>query len=221
MEPMAELLGQIIALAEDIIVAGGYAGILFVMFAEALFPPIPSELFMPFSGYLAAQGHLNPFMVWLASATGSLLGALVVYHIARAAGDTFFRRFLRAYGRWFGVGEAQYDRVLGIFQRYGEWMVLVGRMIPVVRGLISIPAGANRMPRLRFVAFTFLGASGWSGVLTLAGYWLGEHWREVTALLQSATSFIGAGLVILAVGLIVSLLVLRQRRRAAIVESPR
>lgn len=211
---MSELLGQIIAVAEDLIVTGGYAGILLVMFAEALFPPIPSELFMPFSGYLAAQGHLNPLSVWLASAAGSLLGALVVYHIGRAAGDVFFRRFLRAYGRWFGIGEAQYDRVLRLFERYGEWMVLVGRMIPVVRGLISIPAGANRMPRLRFATFTFLGASVWSGLLTLAGYWLGEHWREVTALLQPLTGFIGAGLVGLAVALIVGL-ALRQRRRAA------
>ncbi len=210
---MTELLGQIIAAAQDLILTGGYAGILLVMFAEALFPPIPSELFMPFSGYLAAQGHLNPLRVWLASAAGSLLGALVVYHVGRAAGDAFFRRFLRAYGRWFGIGEALYDRVLRLFERHGEWMVLVGRTIPVVRGLISIPAGANRMPRLRFAAFTFLGASVWSGLLTLAGYWLGEHWREVTALLQPLTGFIGAGLVVLAVGVIVGL-ALRQRHRS-------
>lgn len=219
---MSELLGQIIALAEDIIVTGGYAGIMLVMFCEALFPPIPSELFMPFSGYLAAQGRLNPVGVWLAGATGSLLGALVVYHIGRTAGDTFFRRFLRTYGRWFGIGEAQYDRVLGVFQRYGEWMVLAGRVIPVVRGLISIPAGAYRMPRLRFVVFTFVGASGWSGTLTLAGYWLGERWGEITALVRPFTGVIGAGLVLILV-LVVAALLLRQRRRAAAatVESPR
>ncbi|MFQ3647083.1 MAG: DedA family protein [Anaerolineae bacterium] len=218
---MAELLGQIIALAEDIIVAGGYIGILFVMFAEALFPPIPSELFMPFSGYLAAQGRLNPIGVWLASATGSLLGALVVYHIARAAGDTFLRRFLRSYGRWFGIGEAQYDRVLGIFQRYGEWMVLAGRVIPVVRGLISIPAGAYRMPRLRFIVYTFVGASGWSGTLTLAGYWLGERWGEITALVRPLTGVFGAGLLLLAALVVVAMLLRQRRRAAATVESPR
>lgn len=209
---MAEVLSQIIRLVEEVIVAGGYVGILLVMTLEALFPPIPSEIIMPFSGFLASQGRLNPVGVWLAGATGSLLGALIVYHIGRTAGDTFFRGFLRAYGRWFGVGEAQYDRVLGAFRRYGEWLVLVGRVIPVVRALISIPAGAERMPRLRFALYTFVGASGWSGTLTLAGYWLGERWSEIAARVQPLTGWV-AGALLAAVVVLALGWWLRQRRR--------
>jgi membrane protein DedA with SNARE-associated domain len=223
---MPEFIGQLITLAETLIVTGGYLGILMVMFAEAFFPPIPSEIIMPFSGYLASQGRLNPFGVWIAGAAGSLLGALALYHIGRSAGDALFRRLLRNYGRWCGIGEAQYDRVLALFRRRGEWIVLAGRVIPVVRTLISIPAGADRMPRLRFIVYTFIGASGWSGTLTLAGYWLGERWSEIGARLQPFSSWIGVGLAAAAALLLISFWV-RQRRRTAEahatarVESPR
>lgn len=216
---MAELFGQIVHVVEEIIVAGGYVGILLVMFIEALFPPIPSEIIMPFSGFLAAQGRLNPVGVWLAGASGSLLGALVVYQIGRTAGDTFVRQFLRTRGRWLGISEVQYDRVLKIFRRYGEWMVLVGRVIPVVRALISIPAGADRMPRLRFAVYTFVGASGWSGTLTLAGYLLGEHWGEVAARVQPFTGWIALGLLV-GGGLLLFGLWLRRRTMATVENRP-
>lgn len=176
---MAQVMGQIALWIEQIIASLGYSGIGIVMFIENLFPPIPSELVMPFAGFLVGRHNLSIVGVWLAGMLGSVIGALVLYGIGRWLGDGPIRAGLHRYGRWVRTSEADYDRALRFFDRYGYRIVFFGRLIPIVRSIISLPAGADHMPLLPFVLFTASGSAIWCGALVFAGMLLGENWREI------------------------------------------
>ena len=115
---------------------------------------------------------------------GSVLGALVLYYIGMVLGDTIVRRLLRRYGKWITVSEADYDRALKFFEKYGAGIVFFGRLLPLVRSLISLPAGAQKMPLPKFLIYTTLGSAIWSGLLGYAGMLLGENWEEVTLFIE-------------------------------------
>ena len=132
----------------------GYPGIVALMFIESSFLPLPSELVMPPAGYLAAQGRMDPLLAVLAGTLGSIGGALFNYWFAVTVGEPFLRR----YGKYVLVREHHLDRTEAFFARHGEISTFVGRLLPVARHLISIPAGMARMNLKRFVAFTALGA---------------------------------------------------------------
>jgi membrane protein DedA with SNARE-associated domain len=181
---MSELIESLVALVQQIITSIGYPGITFVMFAENVFPPIPSELVMPFAGFLVGRGEFDLIPVWIAGTLGAVLGAVVLYYLGVWAGDAIIRRFIVRYGRWLTLSEGDYDRALRFFARYGEWVVLFGRCIPLVRSLISLPAGAERMPMPRFLFYTTIGSAIWTGLLTYAGVVLGENWEDVLGLIE-------------------------------------
>jgi membrane protein DedA with SNARE-associated domain len=206
---MADLLNRIVEIVQQVIQAGGYPGIALVMFLENVFPPIPSEVIMPFGGFLAAKGDFNFFLVWIAGTIGSVAGAVVLYYIGLFAGDVVIRRFLRRYGRWIGISEGDYDRSLGFFRKYGEWIVLFGRVIPLVRSLVSIPAGAERMPVAKFMIYTIIGSAVWSGALALAGYLLGDRWEEIIEFIEQYQDIVVVGLILLVV-LFVAFIVYRR-----------
>lgn len=149
----------------------GYPGIVALMFIESSFLPLPSELVMPPAGYLAAQGRMDPILAVLAGTLGSIGGALFNYWFAVTVGEPFLRR----YGKYVLVREHHLDRTEAFFARHGEISTFVGRLLPVARHLISIPAGMARMNLKRFVAFTALGASVWCAVLVYIGWFLGRH----------------------------------------------
>ena len=149
----------------------GYPGIVALMFIESSFLPLPSELVMPPAGYLAAQGRMDPVLAVLAGTLGSIGGALFNYWFAITVGEPFLRRF----GKYVLLREHHLDRTEAYFARHGEISTFVGRLLPVLRHLISIPAGMARMPLGRFVAFTGLGAGIWCVVLTYIGWFLGRH----------------------------------------------
>ena len=149
----------------------GYPGIVLLMTIESSFIPLPSEVVMPPAGYLAAQGRMNPWLAVLAGTFGSLLGALFNYWFAIVVGEPFLRR----YGKYFLVSGEHLDRAEAFFARHGEISTFVGRLVPVVRQLISIPAGMARVGLGRFVAFTALGASIWCAVLVYIGWLVGRH----------------------------------------------
>lgn len=200
---MAQLLEHLALWIEEIIQTIGYPGVAIVMFAENVFPPIPSELIMPFAGFLVGRGEFNFVGVWIAGIIGSVLGAMILYYIGMWAGDAVVRRFLRRYGHLFTISEKEYDRALKFFERYGDAIVFFGRLIPLVRSIISIPAGANRMPLPKFVLFTALGSAIWSGALAYAGMMLGEHWERVIGFVESyqdivTVIFVGLGLLFVA-----------------------
>ena len=177
---MAELLDFIRTTIEQIIEALGYPGIALVMLIENIFPPIPSEVVMPFAGFLVADtGHLSFVGIVIAGTIGSVLGAILLYWIGAWADEIVVRRFVRRFGRYFLLDEGDLDRALSLFARYGEIIVFVGRVIPVVRSVISVPAGMQRMPFGRFLVFTLLGSTVWTTALSYSGYILGENWEHV------------------------------------------
>jgi len=149
----------------------GYPGLVVLMAIESSVLPLPSELVMPPAGYLAAKGQMDPFLAVLAGTVGSILGALANYGLAVWLGEPFLRRF----GRYVLISPAGLDRAEEFFLRHGEISTFLGRLVPVVRHLISIPAGMARMRLPRFAAFTALGAGAWCAVLVYIGWLIGQH----------------------------------------------
>lgn len=205
---------------QNLIETIGYPGITFVMFLENVFPPIPSELILPFTGFLVGQGKMNFFLVWFASVLGSLLGALVLYGIGRWTGDHVIRQFLRRYGVWFTLSEKDYDRALHFFHHYGEAFVFFGRLVPIVRSIISIPAGADHMPLRKFFFYTTLGSSLWNGLLIGAGMILGDNWEQVIAFVERYQRLTILVIVIVAVVVVGRLVYQRWFRTARDVATP-
>lgn len=182
---MAEILNLISTGIETVIEALGYPGIALVMFIENLFPPIPSEIVMPFAGFLVAgEGQLTFSGIVASGTLGSVLGAVALYWIGAWANEPVIRRFVRRYGRYMLLDESDLNRVLAVFDRYGEFIVFIGRLIPLIRSLISLPAGMQRMPFWRFLLFTVLGSLIWTALLSYAGFVLGENWEQVLELVD-------------------------------------
>ena len=153
----------------------GYAGLVLLMLAETVFPPIPSEAVLPLAGYLVEQGEFDFVAVLLTSTAGSVLGAVLLYEAARHGGRPFAERFLR----FARLDPAKLDEAEGWFAKRGPLIVLLGRCVPGMRSLVSLPAGLLRMPRWEYLLFTLLGSTVWNAVLVGAGYALGSQWERV------------------------------------------
>lgn len=194
---MSEILEQIHLWLEQIIITLGYTGIMVVMFLESLFPPIPSELLMPFAGSLASQGHFSFSGILLAGTAGSLLGALTLYYLGQYVGEPLIRTFIRRYGHYLFMAERDLNRSLDLFEQYSASIVFFGRFIPLIRSLISVPAGMNRMPLGRFVFFTALGSGLWNGLMSYIGVILGENWAELLIFVKQYEILVVATLVAL------------------------
>jgi membrane protein DedA with SNARE-associated domain len=197
-------------LARDAVTSAGYPGLFAAMLAENLFPPIPSELVLPLAGFESFEGDMVFVWAVLAATAGSLVGALILYAIGLYGG----RPVVFRYGRILRVGPADLDRAERWFDRWGNWVVLGARVVPIARSLVSIPAGLTRMPLGRFIALTALGSLVWNAILIGAGYQLGANWEEVTDLAErysTVMKVVAVGAVILAVVWVVR----RRRRRPA------
>jgi membrane protein DedA with SNARE-associated domain len=199
-----ESLNQIII---DFISSSGYLGIFVAMLVEGIFTPIPSELIMPFAGYLASTGEFSLPLVILAGTLGATLGSTVAYGIARMVG----RPLVDKYGKYILLDQKKVDKADAWFKKWGSWGILIGHAIPGIRSVISFPAGIFKMDLKRFVLFTFLGALIWNTVLSTAGYLLGEYYIEFWKAVDGWDLVI---LVIAGVGLAVYLLWQRKKANA-------
>ncbi|HEX3276621.1 MAG TPA: DedA family protein [Gemmatimonadales bacterium] len=161
----------------DTVLALGYPGLILLMAIESSILPLPSELVMPPAGYLAAKGQMNAYLAVAAGTLGSVLGALVNYALAVGVGEPVLRR----YGKFVLISGRSLDRTEAFFRRHGEISTFIGRLLPVIRHLISIPAGMSRMALRRFVVFTALGAGLWCAILTYLGWLIGRHGQDVEA----------------------------------------
>ncbi len=166
----------------DTISTLGYPGLVILMAIESSILPLPSELVMPPAGYLAAKGQMDPALAVLAGTVGSILGALLNYGLTVWLGEPFLRRF----GRYVLISNASLDKAERFFGRHGEIGTLLGRLVPVVRHLISIPAGLARMKLPRFALFTGLGAGAWCAVLVYIGWLVGMGTDGVGSSAQQA-----------------------------------
>jgi membrane protein DedA with SNARE-associated domain len=149
----------------------GYPGIIALMAMESSILPVPSELVMPPGGYWAAKGQMNFWVVILCGVIGSILGALANYYGAQLIG----RPLIRRYGKYVLLSEKNLERSERFFAQHGEISTLIGRLFPVIRHLISIPAGLHRMPLPKFILYTAIGAAVWCAILTWIGFFLGQN----------------------------------------------
>ncbi|MCJ7738549.1 MAG: DedA family protein [Anaerolineae bacterium] len=173
---LKEILDIITSWAQSVISTAGYPGLMFVMFLENVFPPIPSEVVLPLAGSLVLEGRFTLLGVTIVGALGSVAGALVFYEAGFLLGENRVRELIRRFGKWLMLSEEDFDKALEWFNRYGESVIFFGRMVPIVRSLVSIPAGIARMRLPRFGVYTAIGTALWSFLLALAGYLLGQSW---------------------------------------------
>jgi membrane protein DedA with SNARE-associated domain len=169
---MYEILSSISSLVVETISRSGYLGIAVLMALESACIPIPSEIIMPFSGYLAFKGSFLFWQVVLWGAIGNLIGSLVAYFIGSLGG----RKIILKYGKYFFVFSGDLERAEKWFLKYGGFGIFFSRMVPLVRTFISFPAGCAKMPLGKFSLYTFLGSLPWSFVLAYAGVVMGENW---------------------------------------------
>lgn len=200
---MTEIIEFVRITIEQIITFLGYPGIALVMMAENLFPPIPSELVMPFAGFLVAQGKFNLVGIIAAGTVGAVAGAVVLYYVGYWADEPVVRAFVRRWGKWFLLSEEDLDRAMEFFSKYGEPVIFFGRLIPIVRSLISLPAGMDKMPLGKFLLFTTLGSVIWNTALAVAGLILGEHWDQVLIYMKQYERVVMVVLVLAVIGFLV------------------
>lgn len=172
----------------------GYLGVFALMFAETLFPPIPSEAILPLSGYLVERGELGFLGVMVASTAGAMLGAVLLYEMARKGGRPFALRF----ARMARIDEGRLDDAERWFARRGAWVVLVGRCIPGVRSLVALPAGTLKMSRGLYLATSLIGTLAWNALLVSVGYALGAEWDRAADTIGSLSKPLLAVLVVAA-----------------------
>ena len=189
------MLDRVTQAARDAVTTLGYPGIFAAMVVECLFPPVPSEVVLPLAGFEVNSGDLNFLLVVLSATLGSVAGALILYAIGRYGG----RPAVLRYGRVLRVDPEDLSRAERWFERWGDWMVLGSRLVPLVRSVVSVPAGVMRMSVLRFTVLTAIGSFVWNLLLVRAGYQLGANWDEVTALVESYALVIRVGVVLAAV----------------------
>lgn len=170
------VIGAITGWLVGIMSTAGALGTGVAVFLENLFPPIPSEVILPLAGFSVAQGRMTLAEAIIGATIGSVAGALVLYGVARWIGA---ERLRRLFDRMPFFHADDIDKANRWFERYGSVAVLIGRVIPIVRSLVSIPAGVARLGLIRFIVFTTLGSAVWNTILVMAGYLLGANWCTI------------------------------------------
>lgn len=157
----------------------GYIGVFFLMLAETVFPPIPSEVIMPIAGVSAARGTMTLWGVIVSGTAGAMLGNFFWYLLARVIGMERFQPFIKKHGRWLTMDWGDVQKAEKLFGKYGSAFVFAGRMLPTIRSIVSVPAGLLRMRLRNFFIWSTIGTAGWSSGLAIAGYVLGRQFAEV------------------------------------------
>jgi membrane protein DedA with SNARE-associated domain len=186
------MLGDLANWVQDVINQFGYFGVALLVVIENVFPPIPSEIVLPFAGFVAQQGasavnatadtaqsDTTVIGMMIAATVGSVVGALILYFVSAAIGPERLRGFVERFGKWFGVKSSDLVRAEEWFDRRSVAAVLVGRCVPLIRSIVSIPAGFRRMKLTSFVVLTAIGSAVWNIALIGAGAVLGDQWERV------------------------------------------
>ena len=172
------ILGILAGFTIAVISAGGYLGIALLMAIESACIPLPSEIIMPFAGYLVSTGHFNLYLAATAGAIGCNLGSIVGYEVGKRGGRPVAERW----GRYVLIGPGELDAADRFFARFGNAAVLIGRLLPVIRSFIAFPAGVARMPLVPFHIYTFIGSWPWCFGLAWVGMKLGDQWNNSPAM---------------------------------------
>lgn len=180
----------------NIISSLGYLGIAVLMLLENVFPPLPSEIIMPLAGFTVQQGKLSlPFAI-LAGTAGSVLGALLWYYVGRVVSEQRLRQWIDKHGKWLTLSGQDIDKSKRWFGKYGGAVVFFGRVIPGIRTFISVPAGLEEMPWLPFLLYSTVGTLLWVGLLTYAGYVLGQNYQLVKKFLGPISAVVIVAIIV-------------------------
>lgn len=177
----------------------GYIGIFVLIMVENLFPPILSEIILTFGGFMTTVTSLNVVMVIIVATLGSVVGAILLYKVASYFGKERLTKIVLKYGRILRLKESDIERAENFFLKYGSWAVFLCRMIPLIRSLISIPAGMTKMKMSKFLILTTAGSLLWNTVLIGLGAMLGESWSEIVVFMDSFSTIIYSIIAILVV----------------------
>ncbi|EAG1698585.1 DedA family protein [Listeria monocytogenes] len=177
----------------------GYIGIFVLIMVENLFPPIPSEIILTFGGFMTTVTSLNVVMVIIVATLGSVVGAILLYKVASYFGKERLTKIVLKNGRILRLKESDIERAENFFLKYGSWAVFLCRMIPLIRSLISIPAGMTKMKMSKFLILTTAGSLLWNTVLIGLGAMLGESWSEIVVFMDSFSTIIYSIIAILVV----------------------
>ena len=202
------MFGNLGQWAADLLNSFGSLGLVLLLLAENLFPPIPSEVILPLAGFLVSRGDLGIIQALLAATLGSLLGAYILYALGRWGG----RPLVLRYGRILRIKEEDLDHAEGWFERYGSAVVFFARMVPGARSVVSVPAGMLHMPLGRFTLLTTAGSALWNALLIGAGWFLGNNWTRVADIVGQLSNVVVAVVVIGAAALTVVWYVRRKRK---------
>lgn len=193
---MTSLVTDLSDWVTDVIDTLGYVGVAFLVALENLFPPIPSEIVLPFAGFVASDGNANLVGMIVAATVGSLVGAWILYGVSAWIGPERLHVFLVRYGKWFRLTPDDIAKAERWFDRRAVVAVLVGRCVPLIRSLVSIPAGFRRMNFATFTIYTILGSAVWNTALIGAGYLLRDNWDDVEPILETFQYVVVAAIVI-------------------------
>jgi membrane protein DedA with SNARE-associated domain len=200
---LGDILNAIKIWVEQIISSMGYTGLYIVMFLENVFPPIPSEVVLPLAGSLTLEGRFSLLWITIIGMLGSLTGAFLFYGLGKWLGERRVRTIIEKYGRFALLSTQDLDRSLEWFEKYDDWVIFFSRMVPIVRSLISIPAGIASMNITKFSFFTILGTALWSFLLAWGGRLLGEQWPLIADFIntyQNVVLVIAGGAVLFFIG---------------------
>jgi membrane protein DedA with SNARE-associated domain len=219
------MLGDLANWVQDVINQFGYLGVALLVVIENVFPPIPSEIVLPFAGFVAQQGasavnatadaaqsDTTVVGMMIAATVGSVVGALILYFVSAAIGPERLRGFVERFGKWFGVKSSDLVRAEEWFDRRSVAAVLVGRCVPLIRSIVSIPAGFRRMNLTSFVVLTAIGSAVWNIALIGAGAVLGDQWERVGEYVGVFQWLVIAAILFLVVRFVVSRLKNRRRQ---------
>jgi membrane protein DedA with SNARE-associated domain len=166
--------------ARSVLTSLGYPGIVLLLVIETVFPPIPSEIILPLSGFLASEGEFQIVLLIIVATFGSVLGSLILYAVGRTVSMPRLYRLFDRWGRYFLTGTDDLVKAETWFQRHRRWAVVIGRLMPGIRSLISIPAGLAHMSILEFCVLTAIGSGIWNTLLIGAGWLLGSQWEDAS-----------------------------------------
>ena len=197
-----EILNNLIEFIISTISGSGYIGIFLLMIAESALIPIPSEVVMPFSGYLVSTGKFNVVYVIIAGSIGNLVGSLVAYYVGFKLG----REFILRYGKYVLLRKSHLELTESYFKKYGDRSTFISRMLPAVRTYISLPAGVAKMNLKKFIIYTLIGSIIWNSALTYVGIQLGQEWKNI---LHYSDYFDG----IVIIGVIIAIIIFLRSRR--------
>ncbi len=190
-----DIIGNLANFVINIISNSGYLGIFALMTIESALIPIPSEIIMPFSGYLVFTGKFNPILVIIAGGAGNLAGSLIAYFIGIKLG----REVILRYGKYILLKKSHLDWAESFFEKHGNKTTFVTRLLPGIRTYISLPAGIAKMNLKKFSVYTFAGSIIWSAMLTYAGMALGEEWNKIRDYSHYIDAIVGIAIIIIVI----------------------